>query len=335
MTDHHLSTAWGHMEEEQEEDIKVAQIEAMGSSPNTRVRFNKNRTVVRYPSEKSLLLEETPTIINDEDEFEDGEEKEPKIEDGQCEVDGEEEHEEEVIEKDVVAIVAAQTTNANAELSTNSSSNGDMKNADSIDRNNSATNSATSNSSRSWFQRAQVVKRYTPRFTPPPQEEANNGEDESDQEDDDQEEEEDDDDDQEEEDDKSGSQDDEEGYDSVVEESGSEEEDPIKKIAEESLVSTKKKLQEIQGQKKAQQTPPDKIQETSGLDSIPHALSEREKILQDVALLKDQLRNEVDKVEQASKAASAAASKAEEDNISLTSRVASMRSLLAVLCGGC
>jgi len=319
MTDN--PTAWGHMEEEQEEDVKVAQVEPMGEFPNTRVRFHKHRTVVRYASEKSLLSEEAPTIINDEDyeDYEDDFDGGPNQENSGdiCSDEGDDGVDEEADEgedssedkgskhkkDDVVAPTTTPIENTNS-----SSSNGDMKKEDvSIDTNSSAT--PTNNSSRSWFQRAQGVPRYTPRFTPPPpQEQVDNGEDKSDQDE--------------------YEEDDEDGYDSVQEESGSEAgEDPIKKIAEESLASAKKKLQEIKKEQEKTHHGASEPQQT------PFEANEREKILKEVAQLKEQLRNEVEKVEQASKAASAAAAKAEEEKISLASRVTSMRSLLAVLCG--
>lgn len=290
---------WGRMEEEKEEDIQIARSEFIGSgSPNSRVRFSTNRTVVRYPSEKSLLLEETPTVITDEDDCVDQQESDSD----EGKVDNEDEA---VVEEPKLNNGTAPASTATAtEASTNSSSNGDMKKDDSIE-----SNTPANNSSRSWIQRAQI-QRYTPRFTPPPQVQADNGEDESDQEEEVEE-----------------GEVDEEGYDSVVEESGGEEEeeDPIKKIAEESIVSTKQKLNEIKEKEKAQQV---REQET-----LLSEKSERDKILQEVAQLKAQLRTEVEKVEQASKAASAAAAKAEEDSVALSSRVTSMRSLLAVLCG--
>jgi len=64
-------------------------------------------------------------------------------------------------------------------------------------------------------------------------------------------------------------------------------------------------------------------------------INEQEKILNDVVQIKTQLRDELDKVEEASKAASEAATKAEEENQILSSRVSSMRRLLAVFCGEC
>jgi len=271
-----VGTVWGKLEEEEEEDNKIAQIEdyPLDESPSTRVRFRKLRTVVRYPSEQSLQA-------SDEEVIADGQARSNGDEMGGGEnEDKEKRGEQEKIENHVNGASSNKTIGVS-----NGSSNNTHESND--------TSNGKPTPSRTWFQRVQV-QRYTPRFAPPPpQEEANNGEDEEEESDEYEEEEE------------------EDGYNSVVEEeSGSEpEEDPIKKIAEESLASRKSKLQEV--------------------------ASEQEKILKDVAQIKSQLRDELDKAEQASKAAAEAAAKAEEENKLLSSRVTSMRSLLAMLCGAC
>lgn len=312
-----VTNVWGMMEEEEEADMQLPlPRDFVSASPNSRVRFAANRKVVRYPSEQSLMtLDEvpSPTVINDEDDFDDAEEEVQ-----------EQEQEEEVQEENDPPKQEAPVTESKADtvVPPETTSNGATKDQ-------AVSNDTQPQERKGWAQRAQV-QRYVPRFAPPPpQPEENNGEDEEEEEDDE------------------GGEDDEEGYDSVVEdEEASDAEDTIKKIAEETIFSRQQKLQAIQKQQPAVVTAPAPVPTSAPAPASPRA-SEQDAMLKTIAHIKDQLRDgmydnhntsltcgiEVEKAEQASKAAAAAAQHTLESNMQLSSRIANMRSFLAVLCG--
>jgi len=322
MTEVMSATAWGIMEEEEEADIQLPLPEEfISASPNSRVRFQKTRKVVRYPSEQFLMKEENllepPTVINDEDDYD-----EENEEAGQVDAEPQESVE---TEKEPTQEILNQETSTSESKANGIASQVDATN--SITKSQEVSNDTHVEDRKGWAQRAQV-QRYVPRFAPPPPqpEEANNGEDEEEEDDEDE----------------GGDDDDEDGYDSVVEDEDAPEpaDDPIKKIAEETIVSRQQKLQILQ-QQQPQQAQPQQVQpqpeqpQPAQPPLAPFKSTEQDEMLKTISHIKDQLRDEVEKAEQASKAAAAAAQQALESNIQLSSRVANMRSFLAVLCGGC
>jgi len=294
--------AWGALEEEEEEDIALPLPEEyLSASPNSRVRFNKNRKVVRYPSEQSLMLtDEVPstTVIDDDDDFDDN--------------SGDNVQEEEVQEETVEE--EQETPKQESTEPTTNAVAPTVAPPISILKQPEVNNDTQPQEKKGWAQRAQV-QRYVPRFAPPPPqpEENNDGEDE------------------EEDDDEEGGEDDEDGYDSVVEDEDATEpaDDPIKKIAEETIISRQQKLQAVQQQQPQQE----QEQEQPVPAPASPKRTEQEAMLKTISHIKDQLRDEVEKAEQASKAVAAAAQQASESNAQLASKVANMRSFLAVLCG--
>lgn len=320
------TVAWGPMEEEEEEDIQLPLPEEyLDASPNSRVRFNKNRKVVRYPSEQSLMLDEAPaTVIDDEDDFSDGDEVVVQ-EDGEVQ--------DETVEKELEIDTPKQETLNTSEHST-TAADSHVETPASILKVPEVSDTQQQEK-KGWAQRAQI-QRYVPRFAPPPPQPENDGEGEEEVDSNDEEEEE-------------VGEDDEDGYDSVVEDEDASEpaDDPIKKIAEETIVSRQQRLQSLQRAQlqpqpqpqaqhvQEQQPQPQQLEQQPQPAPASPKASEKEDMLKTISHLKDQLRDEVEKAEQASKAVAAAAQQAVENNTQLSSKIANMRSFLAVLCGGC
>jgi len=296
------TTVWGPIEEIEEEDNKLEESsgpptpqEGEYSPISKRVKFNVVRTVVRYPSEQSLqesieLRQQAAAQNNNKDNnhAQDNEKKNDSLTNGD------------------------RITNILKEIEQQT-----IKNNGNSHNNNDTTHT---NTNRAWYQRAQVVQRYKPRFNPPPPTEEKDEEEEEEEDNDDSYES---DESQEieietgegeregkstpdtpESEGKSaseieGEETDEEGYNSVVEEEEeSDADDPIKKIVEETLQEEKERRAKI-----------------------IHVVNEKNKLLKDVSEVKEHLHNEVAKSEHASKAATEAATKLEDDNKKLKDRV--------------
>lgn len=332
-------TAWGPMEEEEEEDITLPLPEDfIAASPNSKVRFHRNRIVVRYPSEQSLLQEpEEPTIIIDDDDFSE-EDSGEFVENGKEDVV--KEPQEPLKKEDENTTKQEQPAVAEPPNGTATTPHVEIPNG--ANKSSEVSNSAPQPQERKpfWAQRV-VVQRYTPKFAPPPPQpvEADNGEDEDEEDGEEEEEKE-----------ESSEEEEEEGYDSVVEDEDAEDDDTIKKIAEETITTRHQRLQSLQIHplplpQQTQPPQPPQTQQPPQVQQPPQIQAQQDSptlkargqddMLRAISQIKDQLRDEVEKAEHASKAAAAAAQQAVENNMQLSSRVASMRSFLAVLCGGC